>query len=152
MCLFINGLFSSLTTMNCSSFLGVNLLPPPTEMVFLFTKKFVFLLYLSVLSEHKHNLLHQQGPILTSLSEGLLIFHNQFACFHCVFRDKYLQPSQESNIYEKHTCHWKKKNPRRCLPGRRISLGVCEGSQSLDFSAVLLSIFLLLLHDNGYWK
>lgn len=58
-------------------------------------------------NKQRANLLHRQSPILTCLSEGLLIFHNWFACFHPVLRDKYLLLSLKSNIYEKHTYHWK---------------------------------------------
>lgn len=88
--------------------------------------------------------------IFSRLSEGLLIFHNWFACFHCVLQDKYVQLSHKSNIYEKHTCHWK----NALLTG----LGtVCEGSHRAQFSlpcwwaSSSCSCMIMAVENKGGW-
>lgn len=156
--------FSLLQTVNCSPIDLSQLLFPAIQKPLIhwnclpIHKKSLRLCFIFPCYQNKHtaNLLHQRGPILTCLSEGLLIFHNWFACFHPVLGDKYLQLSHKSNIYEKHTCHWKNTGrvSRSVIPADWCEdFSRCLWRKSLfGFFAMLVSRFLLLWHDNGDWK
>ena len=136
MCPFINCFFF-LLTVNCSPIDLSQLLFPAIQKPLIlelssYSQKILRLCFIFPCYQNKHtaNLSHRRGPILTCLSGGLLIFHNWFACFHPVLGDKYLQLSHRSNIYEKHTCHWKNTG--------RVSRSVITADWCKDFYSVFV--------------
>lgn len=96
-----------------------------------------------------------RGPILTCLSEGLLIFHNWFACFHPRARRQISAAISQIKYWWK--THMPLKKYREGCPALLLGwygdFSLCLWRKSvLGFFALLVSLFLLLLHDNGYWK